>query len=127
MDFASLLDLLNKYGFPLIISGAVLYYGWKISNEVFRLVQRKLRADQRPQSGEHAAIGKKIRVGSTDDWREIVGVAEDVHTDGVDKPALPTVYWPSLLTNFEGNKETVRRGIAFIVRSPRAGSQAFMH
>jgi hypothetical protein len=61
MDFAALLDLLNKYGFPLIISGAVLYYGWKISNEIFRLVQRKLRADQRPQSGELPAIGKKLR------------------------------------------------------------------
>src|ERR1700735_734453 len=29
------------------------------------------------------AIGKRIRVASTDDWREIVGVASDVHDDGV--------------------------------------------
>ena len=31
------------------------------------------------------ALGKKIRVASTDDWREIVGVAQDVHDDGVDQ------------------------------------------
>jgi predicted permease len=72
------------------------------------------------------AIGKKIRVASTDDWREIVGVAQDVHDDGVDQPASSTVYWPLLRVNFEGQKEDVRRGIAFIIRSPRAGSQAFM-
>ena len=33
------------------------------------------------------AMGKKIRVASTDDWREIVGVAQDIHDDGVDQPA----------------------------------------
>jgi ABC-type antimicrobial peptide transport system permease subunit len=28
--------------------------------------------------------------------------------------------------NFEGQKENLRRGVAFVIRSPRAGSQAFM-
>ena len=69
------------------------------------------------------ALGKRIRVGSNDDWREIVGVVQDVHYDGVDQPA-PTI---SLLarhawSNFEGQKETLRRWIAFVIRSPRAGS-----
>jgi predicted permease len=74
-----------------------------------------------------AALGKKIRVGNTDDWREIVGVAEDAHYDGVDKPAPSTVYWPLLLANFEGQKLEVRRGMVFAVRSSRAGSQEFFH
>lgn len=74
-----------------------------------------------------AALGKKIRVGGTDDWREIVGVAEDAHFNGVDKPAPTTVYWPILRANFEGQKIDVRRGMIFAVRSPQAGSQAFMH
>ncbi len=74
-----------------------------------------------------AALGKKIRVGNTDDWREIVGVAEDAHYDGVDKPAPTTVYWPVLRANFEGQKVDVRRGVIFAVRSPRAGSQEFFH
>jgi predicted permease len=72
------------------------------------------------------ALGKKIRVASTDDWREIVGVAQDMHDDGVDKPAPSTVYWPVMRANFEGQKQDLQRGIAFLIRSPRAGSQAFM-
>jgi predicted permease len=73
------------------------------------------------------ALGKKIRVASTDDWREIVGVAQDMHDDGVDKPAPAAVYWPVLRGNFEGQKHDVERGVAFVIRSPRAGSQAFMN
>jgi predicted permease len=72
------------------------------------------------------ALGKRIRVASTDDWREIVGVAQDVHDNGVDQPSPTTVYWPIMQNNFEGQKEEIHRGIAFIIRSPRAGSQAFM-
>jgi len=74
----------------------------------------------------NGAIGKRIRVASTDDWREIIGVAQDVHDDGVDKVAPSTVYWPIMQDNFEGQKEMIRRGVAFIIRSPRAGSHAFI-
>lgn len=73
------------------------------------------------------AIGKRIRVASTDDWREIVGVVADVHEDGVSQPAPTAVYWPLMQNNFEGQKEMVRRGVAFAIRSPRAGSQMFMN
>jgi predicted permease len=72
------------------------------------------------------ALGKRVRVGSNDDWREIIGVVQDVHYDGVDKPAPTTVYWPLMMNNFEGQKEMLRRWIAFAIRSPRAGSRAFM-
>ena len=74
----------------------------------------------------NGALGKRIRVASTDDWREIVGVAQDVHDDGVDNPAPSAVYWPVMMDHFEGQKQELRRGIAFIIRSPRAGSQSFM-
>ncbi len=74
-----------------------------------------------------AALGKKIHVAATDDWREIVGVAEDAHYDGLEKPTPITVYWPVLMANFEGQKIEVRRGVTFAVRSSRAGSQAFFH
>jgi len=56
----------------------------------------------------------------------VVGVAQDTHDDGVDQPAPTAVYWPELLANFEGQKSELRRNIAFVLRSPRAGSQAFM-
>src|ERR1700678_415478 len=74
-----------------------------------------------------SALGKRIRVGSTDDWRQIVGVVGDVYDDGVDKPAGTSVYWPVMMDRFEGQKEALHRGIAFAIRSPRAGSQAFLN
>jgi predicted permease len=72
------------------------------------------------------AIGKRIRVGTTDDWREVVGVVADVHDDGVNKEASSSVYWPLIMDRFEGNPTTVRRGVAFALRSPRAGSESFL-
>lgn len=75
-----------------------------------------------------AALGHKIHVAATDDWREIIGVAQDVREDGVDKSAPTMVYWPLMLANFEGEKKPqVRRNYVFAVRSPRAGSQEFLH
>jgi predicted permease len=74
----------------------------------------------------NGALGKRIRVASVDDWREIVGVAQDVHDDGVDQKAPGTVYWPVMQDKFEGEKERLSRGVAFVIRSPRAGSQAFV-
>ncbi|GGG94511.1 ABC transporter permease [Silvibacterium dinghuense] len=73
------------------------------------------------------ALGKHIRASSTDDWREIVGVVEDVHASGVDKPAESTVYWPLLSDHLEGQPTEVERYVTYIVRSPRAGSQTFIH
>lgn len=72
------------------------------------------------------ALGKQIRVGTTDDWREVIGVARDVHDDGVNNPAPATVYWPVFQDRFEGQPETIRRNVAFVIRSQRAGSAAFM-
>jgi predicted permease len=72
------------------------------------------------------ALGKQVRVSQADDWREVVGVAADVHYDGVDKPVPATVYWPLLQSNFEGQKDSVRRWVTFAIRTPRAGSAAFM-
>jgi predicted permease len=73
------------------------------------------------------ALGKRIRPGNIDDWREIVGVVQDVHDDGVDKAAPSSVYWPVMMDRFEGEKQTLRRSLAFVMRSPRAGSRTFMN
>jgi predicted permease len=72
------------------------------------------------------ALGKRIRVGNTDDWREIIGVAGDVYDDGVSKPPSTAVYWPLFQDRFEGQKEIARRYAGFLIRSSRAGSSAFM-
>jgi predicted permease len=71
------------------------------------------------------ALGKQIRIGNNDQWREIVGVVGDTYQDGVSEKPPATVYWPILRARYESQKESVTRGIAYVVRSPRAGSVAF--
>jgi len=70
------------------------------------------------------AVGQRIRVGSVDNWREIVGVVGDVHDDGFNKDAPTIAYWPLLMDKFEGDKVNVRRWVTFAVRSERAGSES---
>ena len=72
------------------------------------------------------AIGAQIRVGTTDDWREVVGVVKDIYDDGVHNPAPSSVYWPLFRDRFEGQPEQVERHVGFIIRSRRAGTAAFM-
>src|SRR6202045_2638039 len=72
------------------------------------------------------ALGKRIQVSTKDDWREIIGVVGDVHDDGVNKKPPTSVYWPLLQARFESDDVSVRRDVAFIIRSPRAGSESFL-
>jgi predicted permease len=72
------------------------------------------------------ALGKRIQVGTKDDWREIIGVVGDVHDDGVNKKPPTSVYWPLLQAHFESDDISVRRDVAFTIRTPRAGSEAFL-
>jgi predicted permease len=74
-----------------------------------------------------SALGKQIRTTPADDWREIVGVVGNVHDEGVDRPESSTVYWPLLQDRFEGEPEFLPRQVAFVVRSPRAGSASLVN
>jgi ABC-type antimicrobial peptide transport system permease subunit len=73
-----------------------------------------------------SALGKRIRVSTKDDWREIVGVVANVYDDGVNKEVSSSVYWPLLMDRFESDDTSVRRAVAYVVRSPRAGSESLM-
>lgn len=73
------------------------------------------------------ALGKRIRTGTADDWRQIVGVVGDVHQGGMEQKAQTIVYWPLMMNNFDTEKERVQRGVSFVIRTPQAGSQAFMN
>ena len=73
------------------------------------------------------ALGKFIRVSTKDDWCEIVGVVGDVHDDGMNKDAPTIAYWPILMKHFEGDDESVRRRVAYAIRSSRAGSESLMN
>lgn len=65
-------------------------------------------------------------MSTKDDWRQIVGVAGDVHDDGMNKDAPTMAYWPIFVNHFEGNLVDIRRTLVFVVRSPRAGSEGLM-
>src|SRR5580693_1042825 len=73
------------------------------------------------------ALGKRIRVGNNDDWREIIGVVANTYDNGVNDDPPSCVYWPVIMNRFEGQKEALRRSISFVIRSPRAGSEAFLN
>jgi predicted permease len=73
-----------------------------------------------------AALGKRIREGMKDEWREVIGVTSDVRLDGPDQKAPATVYWPVLMSNFWNNPVFLQRGVTFVVRSDRSGSQSFL-
>ena len=68
------------------------------------------------------ALGKRIRPTLKDDWNEVIGVVADERDDGVDQKAPAIVYWPLLQKNFEGAPIGARRSVAFVIRTPRAGS-----
>ena len=72
------------------------------------------------------ALGKRIRVSTNDDWREVVGVVGDVHDDGVNQKAATCAYWPLLMDRFESDDISVRREVSYAIRSSRAGSQTFL-
>jgi len=72
------------------------------------------------------AIGKFVHIGSSDPWHEVIGVVGNVYDDGVSQDPSTAVYWPLMQDNFETQKEMIRRYVSFVIRSPRAGSAAFM-
>jgi predicted permease len=74
-----------------------------------------------------AALGKRIRVSTKDDWREIIGVVGDVYDDGVAKPASTSVYWPLMMDHFESDDSMSMRNVAFVLRSTRTGSESFLN
>ena len=69
-----------------------------------------------------AAIGKRIRAAQDgpENWREIVGVTQDVHEELYERPP-GIVYWPSPMA---GNDF---RGGTYVIRSERAGSESLFN
>jgi predicted permease len=78
----------------------------------------------------HAALGKRVReyYAPTSPWREIVGVAGDVHDDGADQPAPATIYWPAQpldpLLSMSSGYQSRRVSVAF--RTERAGTESLL-
>ena len=72
------------------------------------------------------AIGKRFREAPAEPWSEVIGVAENVHYNGVDERAPAIVYWPAMIQNPWLGTFTPR-SVTFAVRSKRAGTEAFLN
>jgi predicted permease len=87
------------------------------------VVSKVFASEYWPQAQD--ALGQKIRVTSTDTWRDIVGVSEDVRYDGVKDPAPAMVYWPLMMDNFAGQEHKLQRATVFVVRRREGSTQGF--
>jgi predicted permease len=76
-----------------------------------------------------AALGKRIREGgAADPWREIVGVVENVHDDGMQVKPPEFAYWPALMDRYIWSDEhgfAVNAGM-FAIRSNRTGTKGLL-
>jgi len=79
-------------------------------------------------SNPRAALGKRIRVGTIDPWREVVGVAEDVYDDGMHVKSPTFAYWPALMDGwlFGGEHGFVTGFGMFAIRSKRTGTEGLL-
>jgi predicted permease len=115
--------LLQTLGIPLL-AGRDFTWNETYNKTPVAIVSENLARDY--WGSPENALGKRIRVSSKDDWREVVGVVGDVHDDGMSKDAPMIAYWPIFLNHFESDLVEVRRSLAFAIRTPRAGSESLM-
>lgn len=72
-----------------------------------------------------AAIGRQVTYFQPMPWHQVIGVVDDARHNGVDAPAPAIVYWPTMSANLYGPEPLdAVRGVTFVVRSDRAGSQS---
>jgi len=114
---------LKTLGTPLV-AGREITWTDTYNKIPVAMISENLAREYWREPGE--ALGKRIQVSTKDDWREIIGVVGDVHDDGVNKKPPTCVYWPLLQVRFESDDISVRRDVAFVIRTPRAGAEAFL-
>jgi putative ABC transport system permease protein len=71
------------------------------------------------------AIGKRVLIGTSQTWQEVIGVVADVYDDGADRPAPPIIYWPARLQDFVVGT-LLPRSVNFVMRSDRTGTEGFV-
>ncbi len=75
-----------------------------------------------------AAVGKQLRVSPAMPWHEVIGVVQDVRENGYYEPPPPTVYWPTMSAYIGvGSGTNAIRGVVYVVRSERTGTEAFLN
>jgi predicted permease len=67
-----------------------------------------------------AALGSRIRQSGDAPWREVIGVAQDVHEDALHQAPPAMVYWP--IKTGSGDEAFTMPAVNYVVRSERAGT-----
>jgi putative ABC transport system permease protein len=71
------------------------------------------------------AIGKRVLIGTSETWQEVIGVVADVYDDGAERPAPPMIYWPARLQDYVAGT-LLPRSVNFVMRSDRTGTEGFV-
>ena len=101
-------------------------FDWK---EIYNIEPRAIVSENlaREEWGSAAnALGKRFREDPSEPWSEVIGVAENVHYNGVNEKAPAIVYWPAVIRNPWLGTFTPR-SVAFVIRSKQAGTGAFVN
>jgi predicted permease len=72
------------------------------------------------------AVGKRVRISTKGEWSEIVGVFGNIHHDGLNREAPTQIAWPILAKHFWNDEPMVQRSLVYVLRTPRAGSNALV-
>jgi putative ABC transport system permease protein len=78
--------------------------------------------------GFFAATGTRLIAGrdiTWTEWREVVGVIQDVRNEGAQFKSPSIVYFPAVMENGYGSPLYVQRPVAYTIRTDRAGTQSF--
>jgi putative ABC transport system permease protein len=71
------------------------------------------------------AIGRRIRQPMSE-WAEIIGVAGNERQEGVTQAPPTVVYWPMVMTAFNGQDTYIQRGLGYAVRTSRLNDPSFL-
>jgi predicted permease len=76
-----------------------------------------------------SALGKRIRefYDGRSPWREVIGVAGNVHDDGAHVAAPATVYWPAMTARTFGMAGYQPRRVTVAIRSERTGTESLLN
>jgi predicted permease len=75
-----------------------------------------------------AALGQRIRFSEDDQdaWREVIGVVQSIHEQGLFAEPPAMVYWPTLMADMDGEPELGTPVVTFAIRSERAGAASLV-
>lgn len=72
------------------------------------------------------AIGRRIQTLPAAPWHTVIGVAQDVRMNGVQKPAPAMVYWPSYAEKYQAGAPFVDRNFTLMVRTSQTSSEELL-